>query len=327
MSLPTGRIFQWTRGLRVPMIRLYLKPYIFYTTKPVSLLRHKNISTFWFNSTAMESKSLKWLLATALGMGTLWTLIRHTGLLVSQARSKKELDVNTPNCKSSNDFIAETAKKVLPCVVEVRTDSRFGTNSRFGSGVVVVNGQHVITNAHVVGDTQTVKIVGSKFVVNGEVTECDDRMDLALIRMDHPSSIQPAQLAEVDSISPGQWVVALGSPYNLTNTVTHGIVSAVRKGNGIDFIQTDAVACPGSSGGPLVNLDGKVIGINTLAFPSGFTFAVSVSEVQTFLIIANKEGKAKTFWSFIYVLVAMFYQLFSFHVLFILPSLTFFNFN
>jgi serine protease Do len=137
-----------------------------------------------------------------------------------------------------------------------------------GSGVIVSEDGYVLTNNHVVRDADEVSVIltdGRRFTA--EVIGTDAPTDLAVLKVD-ASGLVPATLGDSSEIDVGQWVLAVGSPMGLDQTVTVGIVSAKGRGNvGIsdyeDFIQTDAAINPGNSGGPLVNLEGEVIGINT----------------------------------------------------------------
>jgi S1-C subfamily serine protease len=147
-----------------------------------------------------------------------------------------------------------------------------------GSGVLIqVPGQagtFVLTNNHVVAGAPaaqiTVSLADNRILHPGQVW-ADPESDVALLRVDSTEALPTAPLGDSDRVRVGQWVLAIGSPFGLNQTVTHGIISArergqVSLGNTIrikDFLQTDAAINPGSSGGPLVNLDGEVVGINT----------------------------------------------------------------
>src|SRR5205085_3092912 len=132
----------------------------------------------------------------------------------------------------------------------------------------------VLTNNHVVAqaapDQITINLADGRLFHPGRVW-ADAESDVAILRLDAGEGLPTAALGDSDTARVGQWVLAVGSPFGLNQTVTHGIVSArdrgqVSLGSTIrikDFLQTDAAINPGSSGGPLVNLDGEVIGINT----------------------------------------------------------------
>ena len=161
-----------------------------------------------------------------------------------------------------------------------------------GSGVLVkfrgVAGVVVITNNHVVGSAEPSKVFVT--LSDGRIIQptriwADAESDISLLHLDD-ESLPAVELADSDKVRRGQWVLAFGSPFGLNQTVTHGIISATERGQinlGStirikEFLQTDAAINPGSSGGPLVDLDGKVIGINTaIASKSGDNSGVSFS--------------------------------------------------
>jgi serine protease Do len=150
-----------------------------------------------------------------------------------------------------------------------------------GSGVVIRADGYILTNKHVVEGASRVDVVfkdGSQLL--GKTVGIDEATDLAVVKVEPPKPLTPANLADSNKTKPGQWVVAIGSPFGLDYTVTVGVVSAVGRGgmgaNEIeDYLQTDASINPGNSGGPLVNLRGEVLGINTMIVGgTGIGFAI-----------------------------------------------------
>ncbi len=147
-----------------------------------------------------------------------------------------------------------------------------------GSGVIVDSKGYIVTNNHVVekADRIRVKLMDDPATVTYDATVVgvDKETDLAVIKIDAKKPLPAAKLGNSDAMEVGDWVLAVGSPFGLEETVTAGIVSA--KGRNIvpgrqfeSFIQTDAAINPGNSGGPLVNMNGEVIGINTAIYTSG----------------------------------------------------------
>src|SRR5579875_1392834 len=148
-----------------------------------------------------------------------------------------------------------------------------------GSGVIVDPKGYIITNNHVVANADKIRVnlMGDPDSVtpyNATVIGTDPETDLAVIKIDAKKPLPVAKLGNSDSMNVGDWVLAIGSPFGLQETVTAGIVSAM--GRNIipsrqfeSFIQTDAAINPGNSGGPLVNMNGEVIGINTAIYTSG----------------------------------------------------------
>jgi len=155
--------------------------------------------------------------------------------------------------------------KDLPSIPEGLPPRR---TAGIGSGVIVDESGIILTNNHVVdgGGRITVRLLDGREFEAVDV-KVDPKTDLAVVRIEGAGSLKAARFGDSDALAVGDWVLALGQPFGLEGTVTAGIVSAKGRGLGIaareNFIQTDAAINPGSSGGPLVNLDGEVVGINT----------------------------------------------------------------
>jgi serine protease Do len=160
-----------------------------------------------------------------------------------------------------------------------------------GSGFIVDSQGHVVTNAHVVDGADTVKVkLFDDREYRAKVVGKDERLDVAVLQLQNaPADLPLASLGQSDSLRVGEYVVAIGNPFGLGNTVTMGIVSAKGRTIGAgpydDFIQTDASINPGNSGGPLFNLRGQVVGINTAINPQGkgIGFAIPVDAVKDVL--------------------------------------------
>ncbi|HEV2964841.1 MAG TPA: Do family serine endopeptidase [Candidatus Angelobacter sp.] len=158
-----------------------------------------------------------------------------------------------------------------------------GRERSLGSGVILNSNGFIITNFHVVDGADRIRVQLKDeppgVLHEAKVIGTDRETDLAVIKIEPPKdkTLAPARLGDSDSASVGDWVIAIGSPFGLQETVTAGIVSA--KGRNINparsfqsFIQTDAAINPGNSGGPLVNMNGEVIGINTAIFTQSFGY-------------------------------------------------------
>jgi putative serine protease PepD len=158
-----------------------------------------------------------------------------------------------------------------PSVVTVKTDEGSGT------GFVVNSNGTLVTNAHVVGQSQTVQVQFSdESTATAQVSGVDASKDLAVLKVDVGHKLRALQLADSGAVRTGELTVAIGSPLGLEQTATAGIVSGtgrhVQAPNGVDIdrvIQTDAAINPGNSGGPLLNADGKVIGVNSQIATAG----------------------------------------------------------
>ncbi|KIQ20860.1 serine protease [Flavobacterium sp. MEB061] len=153
-----------------------------------------------------------------------------------------------------------------------------------GSGVIISEDGYIVTNNHVIKDATEIEItLNNKKSYKAKLIGTDSKMDIALLKIDADEKLPYSAFANSDSVKVGEWVLAVGNPYNLTSTVTAGIVSAKARNldtSGIQsFIQTDAAVNPGNSGGALVNTRGELIGINTMISSMtgsyvGYSFAV-----------------------------------------------------
>jgi len=241
-------------------------------------------------SKARFRTSTAWLVVASLTAGLLlsWTLAVSNGP-AAQAYAQPVGDTQAiEQAKSLSRAFRSAAKEVLPTVVKVRTTTSrsanpfrgtpfedfFGDELRgvprpgLGSGVIIDSSGVVLTNNHVVRDADEVKVQladGREFEVTDIKT--DERTDLAVLRIKTDQPLPAAQLGDSDQLEIGDWVLAIGHPFELEQTVSAGIISgkgrslgAVRRAR---FLQTDAAINPGNSGGPLVNLAGQVVGIST----------------------------------------------------------------
>jgi putative serine protease PepD len=179
---------------------------------------------------------------------------------------------------TSTTSIAEIVERSSPSVVEITVTGGADSENPFGdggvaqgSGFVYDEAGHVITNQHVVGDAETASVrFPNGSVHDAEVVGTDPSTDLAVLRVDAPASLlEPLELGNSDALSVGDSVIAIGSPFGLDQSVTAGIVSALHREisspNNFaidDAIQTDAAINHGNSGGPLLDLSGRVVGVN-----------------------------------------------------------------
>jgi serine protease Do len=153
-----------------------------------------------------------------------------------------------------------------------------------GSGVIISEDGYIVTNNHVIKDATELEVtLNNNKSYKAKLIGTDSKMDIALLKVEAGEKLPYATFGNSDNIKVGEWVLAVGNPYNLTSTVTAGIVSAKARdlsNNGIQsFIQTDAAVNPGNSGGALVNTRGELVGINTMISSQtgsyvGYSFAV-----------------------------------------------------
>lgn len=169
-----------------------------------------------------------------------------------------------------------------------------------GSGFIVSEDGYILTNNHLVGDVEkvTVRLADDREFI-AEIKGTDPDTDIAVLKID-AENLPVLELADSDELEVGEWVIAIGNPFRLRRTVTAGIVSAkgrsgFRLAEFEDYIQTDAAINPGNSGGPLLNLDAKVVGINTFIISQtggymGIGFAIP-SNIAKFVYERLREGK------------------------------------
>lgn len=172
-------------------------------------------------------------------------------------------------------------------------------SSALGSGFIISADGYIVTNNHVVegADKVTVKLNGDKTAgLAAKVVGTDAETDLALLKVESSTPLPVLKFGDSDALEVGAWVMAIGNPFGLSNTVTAGILSAkgrdIHAGPFDNFLQTDASINPGNSGGPLINMEGEVIGINTAisANGQGIGFAIP-SNLASKVINDLREGK------------------------------------
>jgi len=172
-----------------------------------------------------------------------------------------------------------------------------------GSGFIISNDGYIFTNNHVIekADKILVKLSDSK-EYEAKIIGSDSKTDIALIKIKPDNSLPVVEIADSDKVRVGEWVIAIGNPFGLEQTVTAGIVSAkgrvIGAGPYDNFIQTDASINPGNSGGPLFSMEGKVIGINTaiVAQGQGIGFAIPINMAKSILADLKTKGKVTRGW-------------------------------
>jgi len=174
-----------------------------------------------------------------------------------------------------------------------------------GSGVIVSPDGYILTNNHVVGNADEIHVtLQDKREFTAKVIGKDAKTDLGLIKIDTKDALPVAPLGDSNSTDVGDWVIAIGNPFNVGMTVTAGIVSAkgrILGGDYDDFIQTDASINPGNSGGPLINTRGEVIGINTAIYSrtganNGIGFAIPIDMARNVMDQLKAHGRVVRGW-------------------------------
>ena len=245
------------------------------------------------------------------------------------------LNFSSIQAKAVPSSFADLAEKLMPSVVNISTTQtvRTTTNqfpfqfppgspfgemfkdfdrpterkaSSLGSGFIIKEEGIVITNNHVIANAEDILIrVGDK-EYNAEVIGADPYMDLAVLKMKTKDKFKPVSFGDSNKARVGDWVVAIGNPFGLGGTVTSGIISARNRQIGLtryeDFIQTDASINQGNSGGPLFNLKGEVIGVNTAIIAPGQSgsigigFAIPSNAASNVINQLIKFGETKRGW-------------------------------
>ena len=223
-------------------------------------------------------------------------------------------DGNKKSRRFQYNFVADVVQETLPSIVhiEIRDPSRrnFYTGEPIsvsnGSGFIVDSNGLILTNAHVVikkplSSIQVRLHNGETYV--GSVEDVDDRSDLATVRI-KCNNLPVMKLGTSSDVRPGEFVVAVGSPLSLNKTITFGVVSNVSRSPAefsyaardvAEYIQTDAAINSGNSGGPLINLDGEAVGLNSLKVTHGISFAIPIDHAKEFLKKSAERNKGATY--------------------------------
>ncbi|HZM34112.1 MAG TPA: Do family serine endopeptidase [Burkholderiales bacterium] len=194
------------------------------------------------------------------------------------------------------DPMLEFFRRFMPDMPE-----RGGPREGLGSGFIISKDGYILTNAHVVAnaDEVSVRLADAKRELKASVVGIDKRTDVALLKVDG-GDLPVARLGDSSRLQPGEWVAAIGSPFGFSNTITAGIVSAKERALPdemyIPFIQTDVAVNPGNSGGPLLNLAGEVVGVNSMIYSGtggymGVSFAIPIEVALEVVKQLQSSGK------------------------------------
>ena len=279
------------------------------------------------NQGYQTSKSSVLLIIAGIGVGALSTAtilsknISAPAMASGQAENAKMRTIGQPSTESMAELrnldnsYANLAEFVSPAVVDIQatsgrqtdaTGARVPSRGSEGSGFIFRQDGYIITNDHVVGNSDSVKVIlkdGREYT--GKVTRAEDS-DLALVKI-NASNLPVLAFGDSAKVRPGQQVMAAGAPFGMQQSVTFGHVSAVKRissaSDGMsdrrlyaDLIQTDTSINMGNSGGPLVDIDGRVVGVNTLIYsPSGVSagigFAIPSNQVKFISDLLVSKGK------------------------------------
>lgn len=253
----------------------------------------------------------------------------------ARAASLEDIDILDRSAKA----FAGVVKKAKPAVVHISVESSVKANPEFeqfynnpfferffgpeyrkqdpqrqkrkqrgaGSGFIISKDGLILTNNHVVEKADKITVtLSDNQTVAAKLIGTDPQSDVALVKIDVPDSLPTIPLGNSDALEVGEWVIAIGNPFGLSQTVTVGVVSAKGRSRvGINeyenFIQTDAAINPGNSGGPLLNIHGEVVGINSALYSRtggymGIGFAIPINMVKSIEDQLQKHGKVTRGW-------------------------------
>ncbi len=244
-------------------------------------------------------------------------IVWDSGPLPDGVAAQPKSQPATPSAISAEEPVARAVGLASPSIVNIDTVKRvvqddflFGErvyeSSGAGSGVVIDSRGYVLTNEHVVGGATEITVTfGNGRKHRGRVLGIDHETDVGLVQLLDVKAPPVAKLGDSRSLRPGQWAIAIGNPYGFQQTVTVGVISHTGRSLQVDdrlykrLIQTDAAINPGNSGGALVDIHGRVIGINTVVRQGaqGLGFAIPIDVAKSIADELIRSGRIKRPWT------------------------------
>ncbi len=249
-------------------------------------------------------RRLLWIFSLLLALLVTPSVVGRIQYALVEAKERAQFDVASEHLQNLNLMQLNDASKLLahfvgPSVVHLRTHREHGLGQ--GSGVIVDKAGYIVTNYHVVEGVDSLEVqLSDGRRATASVVGSDPLVDLAVLKTEL-GNLHAAEWGDSDKIDVGEWVWALGSPFGFQKSITFGILSAKER-RGItterssvyqEFLQTDAAVNPGNSGGPLVNYEGKIIGINTAIYGptyQGISFSIPSSIAKASYEQLRKDG-------------------------------------
>jgi serine protease Do len=253
----------------------------------------------WFTATAVAAIPVQ--TAPVTGLPDIADLVEKVGPAVVNIRTTERIKTGqgAPGEEEMQEFLrrffGQQAPRGRRSPPQQQPDEQ--VQRGVGSGFIISDDGYVLTNAHVVEGAEEVTVtLTDRREYKAKVLGADRRSDVALLKVD-ARNLPSLRIGDSDRIRVGEWVIAIGSPFNLENTVTAGIISAKARDTGeyLPLIQSDVAVNPGNSGGPLINMRGEVIGINSQIATlsggyNGISFAVPIGEVMRVTDQLKKTG-------------------------------------
>ncbi len=245
--------------------------------------------------------------AFALGLPDFESLVKNQGKAVVKisVTTERKLTSAQPDMQEfDSEQMPEFFRRYFENLPQ-QPSPRSHQGGGFGSGFVLSEDGFIVTNAHVVKDATEITVsLPDRRQYDATLIGADVRTDLALLKVD-ATGLPVLELGDSDELNVGQWVLAIGSPFGFEYTATQGIVSALSRslpdGNYVPFVQTDVAVNPGNSGGPLFDLNGKVVGVNSQIYSRsggymGLSFAIPVNVVKTVTEQLKNTGFVSRGW-------------------------------
>ncbi len=251
-------------------------------------------------------------------------------LILTNLFSKTDIETSISAAVSIQNAFNEVFRKTADSVVSISTEKTVEFNPSpfnhplfrapnggqfksekqkqkgIGSGIILSKEGYIITNEHVIQGVDKVLVkLRNKKVYEAEVVGSDKQMDISLLKVKGTNDLQAIEIADSSKVNVGDWSIAIGAPMGFEHSFTVGVVSAISRGgiddSGVGFIQTDASINQGNSGGPLLDIYGRVIGINRMiASPTGGSigigFAIPINDVKRIIDELKLNGKIKRPW-------------------------------
>ncbi len=258
-----------------------------------------------FSSAAAQARDINFGLCSLPQSGFSKIVKDLTPLVVNVSttqtvETKNELALQFPPGSPFEDLFKDFFERGLP------NNGGKKTVTSLGSGFVLSKDGYIITNNHVIDGAETIEITfADGEVATAEIIGHDERTDIALLKVTTTKDLPFVKFGDSDASEVGDWIIAIGNPFGLGGTVTAGIISArgrnINNSGSVDFIQTDAAINRGNSGGPMFNLKGELIGINTAIYSNsggniGIGFAIPGNTAQSIIKQLKETGKVLRGW-------------------------------